>query len=192
MNLSALIEEDKLIRAKYDYYRSLGYTDYAAAVFSTVTYGESRTVLLAQKYGADTTRLVSNLYEWLKNKPDKKLREPEDFEEIKYRAMPTMARKSIFPDAVSYRLHASAPMRTAQKEVQHMKMGQMLPLVDSEPLEETADFSVAADTGIRGSPAAVALDEGGNHTVLKRIAEVEDIGSPVDADHDRTYHGNRQ
>ena len=145
MNIHSLIEKDKQVQKKYNYYRSLGYTDYAAAVFSTVTYGESRTVLLAQKYGADTTRLVSNLYEWLKNKPDKKLREPEDFEEIKCRAMPTMARKSIFPDAVSYRLHASAPMRTPQKEVQHMKMGQMLPLVDSEPLEETADFSVAPE-----------------------------------------------
>ena len=145
MNIHSLIEKDKQVQKKYNYYRSLGYTDYAAAVFSTVTYGESRTVLLAQKYGADTTRLVSNLYEWLKNKPDKKLREPEDFEEIKCRAMPTMARKSIFPDAVSYRLHASAPMRTAQKEVQHMKMGQMLPLVDSEPLEETADCCVGPD-----------------------------------------------
>ena len=70
MNLSALIEEDKLIRAKYDYYRSLGYTDYAAAVFSTVTYGYNDLASFVQKLTPDKTRTISDLAAWLKDRPE--------------------------------------------------------------------------------------------------------------------------
>ena len=70
MNLSALIEENESIRAKYDYYRSLGYTDYAAAVFSTVTYGDDDLVSLVQKLTPDKTRTISDLAAWLKERPE--------------------------------------------------------------------------------------------------------------------------
>ena len=70
MNLSALIEEDKLIRAKYDYYRSLGYTDYAAAVFSTVAYGYNDLASFVQKLTPDKTRTISDLAAWLKDRPE--------------------------------------------------------------------------------------------------------------------------
>ena len=36
-------------------------------------------------------------------------------------------------------------------------------------------IAVAVDAGIRGSPVPVALDEGGDHTVVKGFGEVEDI-----------------
>ena len=70
MNLPALIEENESIRAKYDYYRSLGYTDDAAAVFSTVTYGDEELVSLVQKLTPDKTRTISDLAAWLKNRPE--------------------------------------------------------------------------------------------------------------------------
>ena len=70
MNLSALIEENESSRAKYDYYRSLGYTDDAAAVFSTVTYGDEELVSLVQKLTPDKTRTISDLATWLKNRPE--------------------------------------------------------------------------------------------------------------------------
>ena len=75
MNLSALIEEDKLIRAKYDYYRSLGYTDYAAAVFSTVAYGYNDLASFVQKLTPDKARTISDLAAWLKDRPETN---PED------------------------------------------------------------------------------------------------------------------
>ena len=70
MNLSALIEENDALRAKYDYYRSLGYTEDAAAVFSTVTYGDEDLVSLVQKLTPDKTRTISDLAAWLKNRPE--------------------------------------------------------------------------------------------------------------------------
>ena len=68
MNLKKWIDDSEDRRRKTDYYLSLGYSEHAAAVLSSVTYGDDMLVFLVKQIGG--TSVIENLYQWLSEREE--------------------------------------------------------------------------------------------------------------------------
>ena len=68
MDLKKWIDDSEDRRRKTDYYLSLGYSEHAAAVLSSVTYGDDMLVFLVKQIGG--TSVIENLYQWLSEREE--------------------------------------------------------------------------------------------------------------------------
>jgi Ca-activated chloride channel family protein len=73
MKFKRLINKSKETRRKYEYYLSLGYSDYAAKVLSVVTYGDEDVAFLVKQFSKKN--VMEELYSWLHEREEKT---PED------------------------------------------------------------------------------------------------------------------
>ena len=73
MNLKALINKDYNLKARYDYYSSLGYSEKASEILSTVTYGDERLHQLLEQMS--TPEAIDRLHSWLSERRE---RTPEE------------------------------------------------------------------------------------------------------------------
>ena len=147
MNLSALIEKNDTILEKYNYYRSLGYTDYAAAVFSTLTYGDRMLVDFVQRLTPDKTRTISDLAAWLQDQPDEMPLEAiyRDYDEKHNRPGPefTEPREFLMNASTSRSVIASKKSRPRSKAAGKTEACPMAPAAAIKSEESSAScFSV--------------------------------------------------
>ncbi len=80
MDIIKTVRNRKAYRARYDFYRSLGYGEQAAAVLSVLTYGNRETAFLVKKLGEED--FVSRAYQWFQKQKDGS---PEDAVDRFYR-----------------------------------------------------------------------------------------------------------